>query len=55
MKIIFDFIDKLLKNTKKIGEYDQKIQKDKYSKNNLRDIINRKIPNNLPINCLLTL
>ena len=25
MKIIFNFIDKLLKNTKKIGEYDQKI------------------------------
>ena len=25
MKIIFNFIDKLLKSTKKIGKYDQKI------------------------------
>ena len=53
MKAIFSFIDNLLKATGKVGKYDQKIQKEKYSKNNLQDIIKRKTPNNLFIVFLL--
>ena len=49
MKAIFDFIDNLLKATGKVGKYDQKIQKEKYSKNNFKETIKRKTPNNLLI------